>query len=143
MWESRVLRRAFERLELHERKLFSAVFRGGGGGARPRPLRPRRGGGQPPRSTRPSQDGSPPRGGPCGPRPAAEREARLIDEDNGRMLPPGFFSRVAKVAGEPLTAYNGRRNTSEEAPHAQTTTFTTTTATGPLSAPHPNSPRLP
>ena len=42
-------------------------------------------------------------------------------------------TRVAKVAGEPLTAYNGRRNTSEEAPHAQTTTFTTTTATGPLS----------
>ena len=51
-------------------------------------------GGQPPRSTRPSQDGSPPRGGPCGPRPAAEREARLIDEDNGRMLPPGFFLRI-------------------------------------------------
>ena len=41
--------------------------------------------------TDPSQDGSPPRGGPCGPRPAAEREARLIDEDDGRMLPPGFF----------------------------------------------------
>ena len=52
-------------------------------------------------------------------------------------------TRVAKVAGEPLTAYNGRRNTSEEAPHAQTTTFTTTTATGPLSDPHPDSPRLP
>ena len=44
---------------------------------------------------------------------------------------------VAKVAGEPLTAYNGCRNTSEEAPHAQTTTFTTTTATGPLSDPTP------
>src|SRR5271157_4630134 len=32
MWESRVLRRAFERLELHERKLSRAVLRGGGGG---------------------------------------------------------------------------------------------------------------
>src|SRR5271157_1189921 len=52
-------------------------------------------------------------------------------------------TRVAKVAGEPLTAYNGRRNTSEEAFHAQTTTFTTTTATGPLSDPHPDSARLP
>ena len=32
MWESRVLRRAFERLELHEGKLSRAVLRGGGGG---------------------------------------------------------------------------------------------------------------
>src|SRR5271166_738698 len=32
MWESRVLRRAFERLELHEGKLSRAVRRGGGGG---------------------------------------------------------------------------------------------------------------
>jgi len=32
MWESRVLRRAFERLELHEGKLSHAVLRGGGGG---------------------------------------------------------------------------------------------------------------
>ena len=40
----------------------------------------------------PSQDRSPPRGGPCRSRPAAERESRLIDEDDDRMLPPGFFS---------------------------------------------------
>src|SRR5271157_1114450 len=32
MWESRVLQRAFERLELHEGKLSRAVLRGGGGG---------------------------------------------------------------------------------------------------------------
>src|SRR5271165_2226889 len=32
MWESRVLRRAFERLELHEWKHSRAVLRGGGGG---------------------------------------------------------------------------------------------------------------
>src|SRR5271157_5812569 len=32
MWESRVLRRASERLELHEGKLSRAVLRGGGGG---------------------------------------------------------------------------------------------------------------
>src|SRR5271157_3648142 len=32
MWESRALRRAFERLELHEGKLSRAVLRGGGGG---------------------------------------------------------------------------------------------------------------
>ena len=32
MWKSRVLRRAFERLELHEGKLSRAVLRGGGGG---------------------------------------------------------------------------------------------------------------
>src|SRR5208337_972140 len=32
MWESRVLKRAFERLELHEGKLSRAVLRGGGGG---------------------------------------------------------------------------------------------------------------
>src|SRR5271165_2715591 len=32
MWESRVLRRAFERLELHEGKLSRAVLRGGGSG---------------------------------------------------------------------------------------------------------------
>ena len=69
-------------------------------------------GGQPPRSTRPSQDGSPPRGGPCGPRPAAEREARLIDEDNGRMLPPGFFSRMANLTGEAQESSNfyGKRS---------------------------------
>ena|SRR5271157_1837950 len=51
MWESRVLRRAFERLELHEGKLSRAVLRGGGGGdvtSLPDDL-----GGQPPRSTRP------------------------------------------------------------------------------------------
>src|SRR5271166_1038653 len=51
MWESRVLRRAFERLELHEGKLSRAVLRGGGGGdvtSLPDHL-----GGQPPRSTRP------------------------------------------------------------------------------------------
>ena len=52
----------------------------------------------------PSQDRSPPRGGPCGPRPAAEREARLIDEDDGRMLPPGFFSGSA---ANPLRARPG------------------------------------
>src|SRR5512135_359675 len=40
----------------------------------------------------PSQDRGPPRGSPCGPRPAAERETRLINEDDRRMLPPGFFS---------------------------------------------------
>ncbi len=43
----------------------------------------------------PSQDRSPPRGSPCGPRPTAAREARLIDEDDGRMLPPGVFSGSA------------------------------------------------
>src|SRR5208337_2428272 len=32
MWESRVLQRAFERLELHEGELSRAVLRGGGGG---------------------------------------------------------------------------------------------------------------
>jgi hypothetical protein len=32
MWESRVLRRAFERLELHEWKHSRAVLRGGGDG---------------------------------------------------------------------------------------------------------------
>ena len=66
-------------------------------------------GGQPPRSTRPSQDGSPPRGGPCGPGPAAEREARLIDEDNGRMLPPGFFSWRPPV-GAPVPRSSGLAN---------------------------------
>src|SRR5271157_2956458 len=71
-----------------------------------------------------------------------ERKAVLLSRASWRNV-SSFFSRVAKVAGEPLTAYNGRRNTSEEAPHAQTTTFTTTTATGPLSDPHPDSPRLP
>ena len=47
------------------------------------------------------QDGSPPRGGPCGPWPAAEREARLIDEDNGRMLPPGFFADPRPILLKP------------------------------------------
>jgi len=43
----------------------------------------------------PSQDRSPPPGSPGGSRPAAEREARLIDEDDRRALPPGFFSGSA------------------------------------------------
>src|SRR5271166_877699 len=62
MWESRVLRRAFERLELHEGKLSRAVLRGGGGGdvtSLPDHL-----GGQPPKSTRPNYPPTPiiPRG---------------------------------------------------------------------------------
>ena len=89
MWESRVLQRAFERLELHEGKLSRAVLRGGGGGdvtSLPDP-------GWATTPVYPAVAGrkSAPRG-PTWSRPAAEREARLIDEDNGRMLPPGFFS---------------------------------------------------
>jgi hypothetical protein len=52
----------------------------------------------------PSQDRGPPRGSPCGSRPAAERETRLIDEDDGRMLPPGFF---AGSAANPVQARPG------------------------------------
>src|SRR3954466_12845445 len=63
-----------------------------------------------------SQDRSPARGGPGGPRPAAEREARLIDEDDRRMLPPGFFagSAATPVRARPgslphLALWRGRR----------------------------------